>query len=503
MRAVIYARVSTKEQTSNLSLSTQIEAGKDYCHRHGIDVQRIFVEEGESAKTADRTEFQRMLAYLRRARGHVQYVVVYALNRFARDKFDHYAVRAHLHKLGITLRSVTEPIDETSTGKLMEGILASFAQFDNDVRSERTSAGMIHNLKQGRWTFPPPLGYTSAKVDGLKNLVHDPERAPLVRQGFEAVARGATAADALEQVNRAGLTTTRGKPVSPQTWAKILTNPLYHGRILVPKWNVDAQGSFEPIVTKDLFLDAQLTLQARAHTAKVHTRANEDFPLRHFIKCDVCGVPMTGAWSRGKSGQRYAYYSCRQGCSGQRVARQKLERSWVEYLAGLRPSEEFLKVFEATVLKTWQDMTREAEARRKALQKRVEHLRARKDRLFEVYVYEQGVDKQAYDRESLKISEALTLAEMSLREARVEELDVEGLLEFSRHLALNAGQLWTEADHESRLRLQACLFPEGVKYRRGEILNTVGCPVFSDLGEIQAGEDSLVARTGFEPVLPA
>ena len=60
-------------------------------------------------------------------------MVVFNLTRFARDKYDHFALRSHLKSLGISLRSATEPIDDTSTGKLMEGVLAAFAQFDNDV----------------------------------------------------------------------------------------------------------------------------------------------------------------------------------------------------------------------------------------------------------------------------------------------------------------------------------------------------------------------------------
>ena len=67
--------------------------------------------------------------------------MVFNLTRFARDKHDHFARRSHLQSLGISLRSATEPIDDTSTGKLMEGVLAGFAQF-NDVRSDRTRAGM-------------------------------------------------------------------------------------------------------------------------------------------------------------------------------------------------------------------------------------------------------------------------------------------------------------------------------------------------------------------------
>ena len=118
-----------------------------------------FKEEGESAETTDRTELQKLLKYCRAHKGKVHFVVVYNLTRFAREKYDHLALRAHLKSLGISLRSVTEPIDHTSTGTLMEGVLAPFAQFDNDVRSERTRAGMRAALELGRWTFPAPLGY--------------------------------------------------------------------------------------------------------------------------------------------------------------------------------------------------------------------------------------------------------------------------------------------------------------------------------------------------------
>ena len=89
-------------------------------------------------------------------------MVVYNLTRVARERYDHFALRAHLKSLGISLRSATEPIDDTSTGKLMEGVLAAFAQFDNDVRSERTRAGMRAALELGRWTFRAPLGYLNA-----------------------------------------------------------------------------------------------------------------------------------------------------------------------------------------------------------------------------------------------------------------------------------------------------------------------------------------------------
>jgi DNA invertase Pin-like site-specific DNA recombinase len=154
--AVIYVRVSTKEQTENLSLPTQLKACEEYCERQGFHVLARFREEGESAKTVDRTELQKLLQFCRKNKGTVQFVVVFNLTRFAREKYDHFALRAHLKSLGISLRSATEPIDDTSTGKLMEGVLAAFAQFDNDVRSERTRGGMKAALELGRWTFLAP-----------------------------------------------------------------------------------------------------------------------------------------------------------------------------------------------------------------------------------------------------------------------------------------------------------------------------------------------------------
>src|SRR3954470_13374346 len=209
--AVIYVRVSTKEQTENLSLPTQLKACEEYCERQGFHVLARFREEGESAKTADRTELQKLLQFCRKNKGTVQFVVVFNLTRFARDKYDHFALRAHLKSLGISLRSATEPIDDTSTGKLMEGVLAAFAQFDNDCRSDRTRAGMKAALELGRWTFLAPLGYLNAHRSTGRSLIPDPQRAPLVRRVFEHYATGRfTKQEVIARATAAGLRSRKG-----------------------------------------------------------------------------------------------------------------------------------------------------------------------------------------------------------------------------------------------------------------------------------------------------
>src|SRR5258707_1825823 len=252
--AVIYIRVSTKGQTENLSLSTQLKACEEYCERQGFEVLARFREEGESAKTADRTELQKLWQYGRINRGRLQFVVVFNLTRFAREKYDHFALRAHLKSLGISLRSATEPIDDTSTGKLMEGVLAAFAQFDNDVRSDRTRAGMRAALELGRWTFPAPIGYLNAPKWSGKSLVPDPERASLIARAFEDLATGRfTKQEVIARMTEAGLRTRRGLVLSPQSFGKMVRNSIYVGRIESPDYGVSTLGDFEPLVDEATF----------------------------------------------------------------------------------------------------------------------------------------------------------------------------------------------------------------------------------------------------------
>src|SRR6266849_4232078 len=252
--AVIYVRVSTKEQTEKLSLPTQLRACEEYCERQGFEVLARFREEGESAKTADRTELQKLLHFCRTHEGKVQFVVVFNLTRFAREKYDDFALRAHLKSPGISLRSATEPIDDTSTGKLMEGVLAVFAQFDNDVRSDRTRAGMRAALELGRWTFTAPLGYVNAPRAMGKSMIPDTERAPLVRRAFQDFATGRfTKQEVRANITALGLKTRRGQPVPSQTFDALLRNPVYIGRVDVPGYGISTRGDFEPLVTEKVF----------------------------------------------------------------------------------------------------------------------------------------------------------------------------------------------------------------------------------------------------------
>ena len=508
-RAVIYTRVSSRDQVEGYSLGAQLTACTAYCERHGLTVDRVFVEEGESAKTADRTELRNLLEHCRKGPGRLHALVVYNLSRFARDRFDHHALLAHLRRLGLVLRSVTEPVDETPSGELMDAILSGVHEFENRIRAERIVSGLQAALEAGRWVRRPPIGYRST---GGGVLEEDPERGPLVRWVFEQVATGDFALEEVRQraVDR-GLATTAGKPLPSQTLSRMLRNPLYAGRVVSEAWGIDAPADFAPLVDAGTWRRVQRVLDGEAPEAPpVEPRAvssrldHPDFPLRRFLRCAGCGVALTGSWSRGSAGGRYGYYHCRTGgCREVKARREDLEERWVAHLDALRPAPAYLRLLREEVLAAWRRRQEAAAEQRTALEARVRTLRDRRERLVEVYVYERGLDRDTYQRKNAELGEQLTLAELALADERIELLDVEGLLAFAEYVLTRAGRLWLELAPEHRRRFQRHLFPAGVVVD-GEIAfrTEVSSSLFRPLGGQDGSGPRLVEQMGFEPTTP-
>ena len=500
--AVTYIRVSTKEQTENLSLSTQLKACEEYCERQGFEVLARFREEGESAKTADRTELQKLLQYCRSNKGRVQFVVVFNLTRFAREKYDHFALRAHLKSLGISLRSATEPIDDTSTGKLMEGVLAAFAQFDNDVRSDRTRAGMRAALELGRWTFLAPLGYMNAPRAMGKSLILDPERASLVRRAFQDFATGRfTKQEVRANITALGLKTRRGQPVPSQTFDAMLRNQVYIGRVDVPDYGVSTRGDFEPLVSEKVFYRVQAILDGRLEMTAPRQRNDPDFPLRGYVRCESCGKPLTASWSKGRS-DYYAYYHCRPGChAASNIAKTKLEEMFVDELTRLQPTPGFMRLVKDRVLHAWREMKADAKQRVVEVERKQKAIHEKLDRLDEAFLYERTIDIERYDRQRDKLREELTLVQMDRHATELEEMDVEGILAFAERVLPSASNLWVQSSLNQKQRLQQLFFPEGVRFDGKRLVGTgLTLPVFNYLAPAEDSEVRMVDQTGVEPV---
>ena len=493
--AVIYVRVSTKEQTENLSLPTQLRACEEYCRRQGYEILERFHEEGESAKTTDRSQLQALLKYCRTHKGKVHFVVVYNLTRFAREKYDHFALRAHLKSLGISLRSATEPIDDTSTGKLMEGVLAAFAQFDNDVRSDRTRAGMRAALELGRWTFPAPLGYLNAPKWSSASLVHDPERGPLVRRAFEDLATGQyTKQEVIARATEAGLRSRKGLALSPQSFGQMMRNPIYVGKVESPDYGVSTQGDFEPLVDEATFYRAQAVLDGRVVVAGPRQRNHPDFPLRGFVRCETCGRPLTGSWSKGRNGH-YAYYHCQRQCRAVNVSKAALEGAFVDELALLQPTAGYMRLVKDRILHVWEQRRAEANDRTAEQQRRVSAIQQKMDKLDEAFLYSEAIDVTTYGRQRDKLREELTLAKIDHHAEAVDELDVEGILAFAERILPRASDLWVQASLDYKQRLQQLFFPEGIAYDGNRFNRTaVTAPLFNYLAPSESADERVVSR---------
>ena len=162
LNAVVYCRVSTVEQVSNMSLRTQRLSCGEYCKREGLNIIKVFEERGESAKTTDRTALRELMLFCRTQKRTIDYLLIHKIDRLARAAEDFHTLRGYFASLGIQLRSATEPIEDNPFGKLTSGMLALFAEFDNDIRAERALAGMKEAVAHGRWQHQPPTGYTKS-----------------------------------------------------------------------------------------------------------------------------------------------------------------------------------------------------------------------------------------------------------------------------------------------------------------------------------------------------
>lgn len=139
--ALIYLRVSTREQLDNLSMEVQETRCKEWCTRNGCKVARVFHDDGVSARTVQRPAFQQMLSFIRAQKGAIGYVIVHDLSRFARNMENQIEVMSELGSFDVLVRSVMEEVDETAAGKMTTNMHGLMNQFFSDRNAERTKVG--------------------------------------------------------------------------------------------------------------------------------------------------------------------------------------------------------------------------------------------------------------------------------------------------------------------------------------------------------------------------
>ena len=277
MRAVIYLRVSTCEQVEKgegeegFSIPAQREACVRHVGAQGWELVDEYVDRGESARSADRPALQQMLQRIAE-QSDVDAVVVHKVDRLARNLEDHVAIRALFRRRNVALVSVSENLEETASGRLVEGIHALMAEFYSANLANEIKKGMGEKAKQGGYPHRAPLGYLNVRevVGGrqVARIVPDPERAALVSEVFELYVTGEWTIERLaaEMAHRGLVNRGRAdypqKPLGVSAVASLLANPAYTG---VVEWNgVRYPGTHEPLVSPATFQRVQELLQARA-----------------------------------------------------------------------------------------------------------------------------------------------------------------------------------------------------------------------------------------------
>ena len=356
MKGVIYCRVSSKEQIEGTSLESQRAACTEYAQSKNIEILRVFIEQGESAKFADRTQLLELIDFCRKKKDSVNVLLVWKIDRFARNVADHFSVKATLGKYGVRIVSVTEPIDANPEGKLMETILAGFAQFDNDIRAMRTVQGMRRKLQEGIFPWGPPFGYKSSVTGNEKKTMPDLPDEPafsLIRRAFAEFATGAhTQAQIGRLMMSWGLRAAHGKSFAPQTLYQIFTNPYYAG-ILVDPWTAEKYlGKHAPMVTGEEFARVQRVIATRNRSV-IHQKDREEFPLRGFVRCDGCRHGLTAAFSRGRS-SLYPYYLCsHRQCArkGKSLPAEEVHAEFTSFLDAIAPRPQLIQEIGETLIK--------------------------------------------------------------------------------------------------------------------------------------------------------
>jgi hypothetical protein len=136
-----------------------------------------------------------------------------------------------------------------------------------------------------------------------------------------------------------------------------------------------------------------------------------------------------------------------------------------------------------------------------SLRQHLEDLHQRKDRLDETFIYEKAIDRETYDRQLDKLNEQIMVAEMQERDAKLENYDVEAVLNFAEHVILNAARLWTEFSSDQKQRLQNVLFPQGVTFAEGNYKTAETSLFFKLLQESKDKKTGLATLPGIEPGL--
>ena len=324
--AVIYARYSSSSQTEQ-SIEGQLRDCYNFAVREGYTVLGEYIDRALSGRTDDRPDFQRMISDAKK--GQFQYVIVYKLDRFTRNRYDSAIYKYKLKQYGVRVISATENISDNPEGVILEAVLEASAEYYSLELSQKIKRGYRESALKGQHlSGNVPLGY---KIEN-KRLVINEETAPIIKWVFDEYAKGTNKKEIVDALTAKGIRGKNGQPYGHTAFQRALRSEKYIG---IMRWqDVVVEDGCPALVDKDTWDKVQERLD-KNRKAGATKKAKMEYILYGKLFCGQCGTNMIGDTGTSKGGQRHYYYTCqlrksRKGCDKKSEKKDYLEWYVVE-----------------------------------------------------------------------------------------------------------------------------------------------------------------------------
>ena len=514
-KAVAYVRISSVRQVDKESPETQKQIIQRYADSNGIEVVEWFYDEAKSGKNTEREELKNLLSFAQKYKGKIDHVLVYKMNRMSRD-LDSYVmnVKMVLKAMGITIRSATEQIDDTVTGRMMENLLIILGQMDNEVKAGATIDNMKALAMQGYYQHPPIVGYEPAKIDNdlgkPRPTLKKSSTAGKVKAVLERFSVGdITKAELTRYAKQIGLRSRYNKFLGEDSIHRLIKNPTYAGYVsdkFTEYKNV--KGKHPALITAETYEKNQrLLFGDNSRKGERHDHINSTYPLRGLLLCSNCNKALYSSAPTTGNGQSSPRYHCaRKSCVGKvpSIKAETVHNEFVTALRRIKPSDEILRVYKQVLIK-------ESNAALDNLNSKISHNREKLNKISELrskamnkFVAEEITkeEKDAYtaDLDNQKLDVSAELAKLEQQQT-LRETDIEQAI----NVMENVDKQWAVSEIDLQIRFQSMLFPRGLVYDSvnhhfgtSEISELYRC-ISSKKASEKALKLHLVAGAGLEP----
>lgn len=324
MKAVIYARYSSDNQREE-SIEGQLRECKEFAEKNDIVIIGEYIDRALSAKTDNRPNFQKMIkdSY----RKIFDTVIVWKVDRFARNRYDSAHYKNILKKNGVKVISAKEHISEGSEGIILEAMLEGYAEYYSVELAEKINRGLTENALKAKLNGGSiPIGYMLTKE---KTLAVDEETAPIVVEIFTRYADGETMTAIAKDMTLRGVKSKYGSRITLNIIHHMLKNRRYLGEYRFR--DIVHPNAFPAIISEDLFGRVQQKM-VKNQKAPARHKAEDDYILTTKLKCGKCGVFMVGESGTSKTGAVHHYYKCATAKRHKDCDKKTVKKEWIEDL---------------------------------------------------------------------------------------------------------------------------------------------------------------------------